>query len=122
LADGAAAFVPRAGATPAEVIARVHEAGGIASLAHPALVKRDEWIPDLVESGLDALEAYHSEHDADDTARYLAAAQRFGLAVSGGSDYHGDTDHDVVPLGGISLPREHFERLAQRARSASKAT
>ena len=56
----APAFVPRMGAPPAEVFARIHEAGGIASLAHPALVGHDEWIPAFAAAGLDALEAYHS--------------------------------------------------------------
>ena len=70
------------GAPPEEVFARIHEAGGIASLAHPALVGRDEWIPAFAAAGLDALEAYHSDHDAAATARYLALADRLGLAVS----------------------------------------
>ena len=45
LGRGRPAFVPRLGATPEEVVARIHEAGGIASLAHPGLVGHDEWLP-----------------------------------------------------------------------------
>ena len=50
-----------------EVIARIHDAGGVASIAHPGLLKRDEWLPEFVESGLDAIEAHshrsHAGHD-----------------------------------------------------------
>ena len=110
LATGRAAFVPRMGARPREVFERIHEAGGVASLAHPALVEHDEWIPGFAAAGLDALEAYHSDHDEADTARYLDMADRLGLKVSGGSDFHGDESHG--PGGpGSGLPRERFDQL-----------
>jgi predicted metal-dependent phosphoesterase TrpH len=111
LATGRAAFVPRMGARPEEVFSRIHEAGGIASLAHPALVGHDEWIPAFAEAGLDAVEAYHSDHDAEATARYLATADQLGLAVSGGSDFHGDESHGSGGPGSVALPRERFDQL-----------
>src|SRR5205085_12121204 len=61
LARGRAAFVARMGPTPADVFARIHEAGGIASLAHPGLTGHDEWITDFVRDGLDAIEVYHTK-------------------------------------------------------------
>jgi 3',5'-nucleoside bisphosphate phosphatase len=114
LARGRPGFVPRIGAGPDEVFARVHEAGGIASLAHPVLIQHDDWIPGFVTSGLDALEAYHSDHDEADTARYLRYAREFGLLVTGGSDYHGDSEHGGRGPGSVALPREHFARLLAR--------
>jgi hypothetical protein len=124
LTPGRPAFVPRAGAPPAQVIARIHDAGGVASLAHPGLVGRDDWIPDLAASGLDAVEAYHSKHDDAATARYLALAASCDLAVSGGSDFHGDEEHGPSSPGAVSLPRDCFEQLEavasrQRGRRAS---
>ena len=105
------AFVPRLGASPEEVIGRIHDAGGVASLAHPVLVAQDEWITTLVPAGLDALEAYHSKHDGPTTARYLALAARLGLAVSGGSDYHGYDTHGPNRPGSVALPADAYERL-----------
>jgi len=124
LTPGRPAFIPRAGAPPAEVIARIHDAGGIASLAHPGLVGRDDWIPDLAANGLDAVEAYHSKHDESATAKYVAIAARFALAVSGGSDFHSDEDHGPSSPGAVTLPRDCFERLEaladrQRGRRAT---
>jgi predicted metal-dependent phosphoesterase TrpH len=111
LGRGKPAFVPRLGASPPEVISRIHEAKGVASLAHPGLVRRDDWIAGLVDEGLDAIEAYHSEHDAAATTRYLAMASTLGIAVSGGSDFHGDPAHGPGNPGAVSLPRDAYERL-----------
>jgi predicted metal-dependent phosphoesterase TrpH len=117
LGRGKPAYAPRVGASPAEVIARIHAAKGIVSLAHPALVRRDEWIAGLVDDGLDAIEAYHSEHDSAATARYLAAASTLGVAVSGGSDFHGDPMHGPSRPGAVSLPREAYERLVRLSKA-----
>jgi predicted metal-dependent phosphoesterase TrpH len=111
LGHGAAAFVPRIGPRPEEVIAHIHTANGIASLAHPALVRHDDWIPSFAAVGLDAIEAYHSEHDADATARYLAMAAQLGLAVSGGSDFHADGAHGAAAPGCVTLPADRFDEL-----------
>jgi len=120
LKRGQPAFVARVGPMPAEVFAEIHGAGGIASLAHPGLLKRDDLIPSFVAAGLDAIEAHHSKHSADDTSRYLEIARHHDLAVTGGSDYHGDPSHDVAGLGGVSLSPELFQRLKDLA--ARRAT
>jgi predicted metal-dependent phosphoesterase TrpH len=115
LEPGAPAFVPRCGATPADVIGIIHGAGGLASLAHPGLTKRDELIPALVDAGLDALEARHSDHDAAAEAKYRAMARELGVLVSGGSDFHGDVGYRVQKLGVVTLDVEDFERLREKA-------
>jgi predicted metal-dependent phosphoesterase TrpH len=113
LTPGRPAFVPRAGAPPEEVIDRIHSAHGIASIAHPGPRGRDEWLPQWVErSGLDAIEAYHPDHDAPTTRRYVELAARLGVAVSGGSDYHGDQSHGAS-IGRVSLPRPAYQRLVE---------
>jgi len=119
LERGKPAFVVRQAASPEEVFARIHRASGIASLAHPALVGHDEWIPGFVADGLDALEAYHSEHEPETTLRYVAMADRLGVAVTGGSDYHADDTHGAVHLGRVTLPRDAYERLVRRKPESS---
>jgi 3',5'-nucleoside bisphosphate phosphatase len=116
LESGAPAFVPRCGATPAEVIAIVHDAGGIASLAHPGLTRRDDLIPSLAGAGLDAIEVRHPDHDAATEARYRALAHELGVLVSGGSDFHGDTGYRVPKLGIVTLDSADYDRLREKAR------
>jgi predicted metal-dependent phosphoesterase TrpH len=116
LGSGRPGFVPRSGASPQEVFAHIHAAGGLASLAHPVLIGRDEWIPGFVDAGLDAVEAYHSDHTEADTRRYLQMAGALGILVTGGSDYHADRHHGGGGPGSTSLPREHYERLVATAR------
>lgn len=113
LGRGRPAFIARLGATPDAVFARIHDAGGLASLAHPALVQHDEWLPGFAAVGLDAIEAYHSEHDGAATDRYLAMADTLGLCVTGGSDYHADDAHGSASPGSVSLPRSAYEKLVR---------
>ncbi len=113
LGRGRPAFVPRLGAAPREVVARIHEAGGVASLAHPGLLGHDEWLPGFAADGLDALEAYHSKHDDTVTGHYLSAAAGLGLVVTGGSDYHADEAHGSAGPGSVSLPPDAYARLVR---------
>jgi predicted metal-dependent phosphoesterase TrpH len=113
LSAGRPAFVARLGPTPEVVLSEIHHAGGIASLAHPGLLGRDDLIPGLAHAGMDAIEAYHSKHRPDDTVRYITFADRLGLAVSGGSDYHADPNA-TIRIAGASLPRELYEALKTR--------
>jgi predicted metal-dependent phosphoesterase TrpH len=123
LARGRPGYVERIGPSPADVFARIHDAGGVASLAHPVLVGHDDWLPGFAEAGMDALEAYHPEHDRAITSRYLGIARALKLAVSGGSDYHGDKSHGPAAPGSVSLPPEEFARLkvASAFRRTSKS-
>jgi len=111
LAEGQPAWVPRRAPSPAEVVEVIHQAGGLASLAHPGLLGRDEWIPPLASSGLDALEVYYSDHSPELTIHYRELASRLKLGMTGGSDYHGDPAHGSERPGGCVLPPEAFEGL-----------
>jgi predicted metal-dependent phosphoesterase TrpH len=113
LSEGAPAWVPRTGPTVVEVLTVLHESGAVASLAHPVLYRADHRIAEWAAAGLDAIEVFHSDHDREAAARYQAMAAELGLAISGGSDYHGD---GRVPLGGVTLPEAEFERLVERGR------
>lgn len=112
---GGAAFVARSGASPADVVAIIHAAGGLASVAHPGITHRDPLIAPLAEAGLDAVEAVHSDHDAPTEARYRALAADLGLLVTGGSDFHGDSGHRAATLGSVGLAQAEFDALALAA-------
>lgn len=122
LSRGRPGFVPREGATPEGVIEQIHSAGGIASLAHPGLLRRDEWLAGFASAGLDAIEAYHTNHDEAATGRYRSIAHRLGLAVSGGSDYHADESHGSAYPGSVALPADSFTQLRERATKRATAS
>ena len=116
LGRGQPAFVPRAGVAGATVVRVIHDAGGVASLAHPGLGPDDSLIEPLAAAGLDAIEVWHCDHTPEQRAHYFALAERLGLARSGGSDFHGDAVHRSCRLGGIDVPRAEFDRLQSLAR------
>lgn len=111
LGAGRPAFVPRRGPTVAGVIEIVAAAGGIASLAHPGLTDIDHGLARSADSGLAAIEARHSDHDAAMEARYRRMAFDLGLAVSGGSDFHADPSQHIAGLGFVTLPPGDFAAL-----------
>lgn len=115
LGESCGAYVPHTGASPEEVVRLIVAGGGIASMAHPGYTKQDGIIPHLVEAGLGAIEAYHSSHDSETTARYVELASSFGLALTGGSDYHGEGTRRSEFFGKTHLPEEDYLRFLERA-------
>lgn len=95
LAKGAAAYMDRLRFGPEDSVAMIREAGGVAVLAHPKLVRfpEGETLEDLVKSlvdvGLGGIECHYSLHTPEETQQYLELAKKYNLVVTGGSDYHG---------------------------------
>ena len=91
LGDGKPAHITRDRLTPAEAIALLHEAGGVAFIAHPIYLGDDyeAKVHALAGMGLDGLETYYKFYDGETVAAHEALSAKLGLARSGGSDYHG---------------------------------
>ena len=124
LKKDADAYVAKARLSPREAIALIHEAGGVAVLAHPYQLKLssyeevDALVGELADLGLDGIEAVYSRHSADERTKYSEVASRHGLLITGGSDYHGTykPDIDIVSgLGDLAVPYELLEELKARA-------
>ncbi len=119
LAKGASAYVPKARLTPEEAFKVIHQAGGLTSLAHPYYLKLapeelTAYIIHLKELGLDAIEAYYTDHSPEYTRFLLELAQKLGLLVSGGSDFHGDNKPEIAlgsGKGNLLVPEEVYLRL-----------
>ncbi len=109
----------------ADVVAVIARAGGVASLAHPGLLGIDDRIAGYAESGLSAIEVRHRDHTPTDEAYYRRLAATLDLAVSGGSDFHGDdvgsassrrwARMSICGPGSVTLGAEDFAALEARA-------
>jgi 3',5'-nucleoside bisphosphate phosphatase len=108
------AWVPKFKMSGAEALDLIHQAGGVAVLAHPGLNRTDEVIPGMVEAGMDGIECFHTKHSAATTQRYMKLADRFHLLVSGGSDCHGMSKHKPL-IGTVKVPYQYLEKLKARA-------
>jgi predicted metal-dependent phosphoesterase TrpH len=116
LDESAIGYVYRREPTFAEGVERIRSAGGIASLAHPVRVNEDvaAVMPELCDAGMNAIEAYHSDHTEADTELYLSLAGKYGLLVTGGSDFHGDIKPSVrlgTGCGNLRVPDDLIEKL-----------
>ncbi len=105
------AYVPHFRLKVDEILTLIKNAGGKAVLAHPKLIKNDAKVLELIESGIDGLEAYYPEHNADDTQKYLTIAKKCGLIATGGSDFHGFTARHAIDLGEFTVADSIAERL-----------
>jgi predicted metal-dependent phosphoesterase TrpH len=121
LRRGSTAYVPRAKLLPEEAIDLILGAGGVPVLAHPTHVV--EHIPALVRAGLLGLEAYYNDYPDPEVAFLVRLAEKHGLLVTGGTDYHGGgiTTADApgarpVPVGVVDALRARAEEV--RARGA----
>ena len=89
-------------------VEKIKAAGGKVSLAHPyQIVLNGETLEELVKRlkgyGLDAVECYYPIHTPEQTAEYLSIAEKYGLHVTGGSDFHGEKNKPNNPLAAWEL-------------------
>ena len=95
-APGKPAYVPVDFMTAAQAVDLIHEAGGIAVLAHPGASISDAVVLDSVLGlPLDGVEAFSSYHTTQQAGEYAAKAAARHLLVSGGSDFHGKIKPDI---------------------------
>jgi len=109
---GRPAWVPKFQMSAADAITLIHQAGGLAVLAHPGIYRSDDCIPELVTNGIDGLECFHTKHSNSTARRYLEQATANGLLVTGGSDCHGMTKGKPL-IGTVKVPYEYVERMQE---------
>ncbi|MBV9354247.1 MAG: PHP domain-containing protein [Chloroflexi bacterium] len=112
----------------AEAVRLIHGAGGVASLAHPARLRRGQPLLEadalapLVELGFDAIEAWQWIPNGWGSEHYRRVAEELGVLVSGGSDDHGKRTRDGrMRLGAQPVPDTVLEPLRERARARASA-
>ena len=118
LSHGAGTFVPLPAFSPALCLEAVHQAGGLAALAHPLISTVDRWLQTLADMGLDGIEAHRPALGGNEQLYMEKAAEHFGLVLTGGSDWHG-RDKDG-PIGTYSVPEEALAAFFARLRGGAR--
>jgi predicted metal-dependent phosphoesterase TrpH len=88
LSRGKPGYAPSHHITPLEAIEVVRASGGVAVLAHPGRLGDEAILDDLAERGLAGIEVFYPTHTPQMTAHFRAKANRYGLVMTAGSDFH----------------------------------
>jgi predicted metal-dependent phosphoesterase TrpH len=123
LAEGRPAYVARELPQPADAIAWIRAAGGVAVLAHPTWAKvsgegLNALLTTLKAEGLGGIEVHYSTHTKRQTTEYLELAKRLKLLMTGGSDFHGITKPDIdvgIGKGSLHVPDSLLDKLKSAA-------
>jgi hypothetical protein len=121
LGRGGLAYASRPVPTAEDAIAVLRAAGGLCILAHPQQLDPDlkqlsALLDVLVPMGLDGLEAYYPTHSSRTRRKIVAAAEHYGLVLSGGSDFHGDIRPGTTLAGGrnVFVPEQVLSIMKDR--------
>lgn len=122
LAKGKSGYADRLRLTPAEAVAMIRQAGGLAVLAHPFTLnlspaKLAACVGLLTQAGLQGLEVYYPQHRPKQVQHYLALAGQFQLVATGGTDFHGAPIPDIKlgrGFGTLNVPDTILEQLDAR--------
>lgn len=108
-----------------DVIEEIHNAGGVAVLAHPSIYDNFDEIKKYVELGLDGVEVWYPSATDEDIERLTEICKKHKLLQTGGSDFHGIYGNRTVTLGSCVTPDEHMDKLmgykAKKKRAQRKA-
>lgn len=126
LDERAPGFVPREELSLGEVSTWIRESRGISSWAHPGRnIRASGETPatlfqEIAAEGMQAIECYHRDHEPVEMETFRAEAQKLGLGVTGGSDFHGPTPGGV-PLGGMKIRDKILDNLRDHSRKVYSA-
>ena len=123
LDEEAPCYVERDSPAVSAGIEKVAAAGGLPVLAHPIRlgirdpIREEMLIGEMQQAGLRGIEVYHSDHRPPDVARYATLASKYRLAVTGGSDFHGEAKPQISLGTGVNrnlkIPRSVLDCLRE---------
>lgn len=121
IGDGKPAYVKREVLPWQDTLNMITNSGGVPVLAHPLLYnfssyRLEEMVSDMAKYGLKAIEAYYSTHSQSDVKYIKTIAQKNGLKISGGSDFHGANKPKLdlaTGYGSLEVPYEVLEGLKE---------
>lgn len=128
LGHGKPAYVRKPRVPVADAIQYLRSAGGMAVLAHPGLLDLGEaaayekLVVELMSMGLQGIEVYYSKHSPQQRIFFQEMADKMGLFVTGGSDFHGDGAPEIqlgTGTGDLFVPYSLYKTLLDKLSLAS---
>jgi len=121
--DGSPVYSKRKTVTPHDAVEIIYDAGGIPVIAHPHdLVTAEELIKELMHFGLRGVEAYHRKHSPAIVEYFSSIAERLGLIVTGGSDFHAPSVmNGQIILGKNFVPEWVYDKLVEEKKCLDMA-
>jgi hypothetical protein len=110
LYDNGPAYQAKSNLSVQKVVNLIHQAGGVAILAHPAYFFSIDELEKVVSEGIDGIEVNHPLHNDEMKKFYINFATSNKLLLSGGSDFHGFND-DEKNLGQSFIPSSYAEKI-----------
>ena len=116
LSIGCPCYVPKDYIDFNIAIEAIHDAGGLAILAHPGLIPNWNvtWAS-IKDLPWDGIEVFYVEHKEKEVKMFYDIAQELHITSTGGSDYHGDYGKHLDRLGQGGLSKEQFDDLINYA-------
>ena len=121
LGRGRAAYVEKPLPKLNEITTLVHDVGGLTVAAHLGDRGTEAQIRIFQDQGLDCIEVRHPSHAVGVEQRLTKIAERLGLGITGGSDWHGESEYggNHAPLGSMQVPDTWLEHLEYRLAQAT---
>lgn len=119
LGTGGKAYIPKRKLSPERALGLLKAEGATAVLAHPFMLEMtvdqlEAKLRELMDHGLDGIEVFYTEHTPEQVEKYGRLAEKLGLLVSGGSDFHGEVKPHISlgrGRGELDIPYELVERM-----------
>ncbi len=108
---GRPAYVPKDVVPAAEAVELIHQAKGLAFVAHPGLGNLHKRLDGLLEHPFDGIEVYHPRHTPGQVNKFEEIVRSHGLLATGGSDCHGSVKGESPLMGGARVRYAVFERM-----------
>ena len=114
---GKPAYVTKTAMKVPDAVDAIHDAGGLAFIAHPMIGKTRNVLDQLLKFPFDGIEVFHSKHTPGHSDELSNIAKDRKLLITGGSDCHGAVKGDPPLMGKVRLPWKHYEIIRDRTQN-----
>ncbi|PJD93251.1 MAG: phosphatase [Parachlamydia sp.] len=112
LGEGKSCYAPGKAFSVEETLEVIHQAKGLAVIAHPHLIDNNRILRSLLGMPFDGIECYYGRFPLQIHERWLDIAHKKQWLISGGSDFHGEIKPDIA-LGCSWVNEELFDKFFQ---------